>query len=65
MTEVLDSLNTEYTDNIRDCLKKIKLLAVILQPPMTGPIFQQVEKVAEHLFSSIGQRRIVITGCRI
>ena len=46
MIEVLDSLITEYRDNIRDCLEKIKPLAVILQPPMTQPMFEQVELVA-------------------
>ena len=46
MIEVLDSLSTEYRDNIWDCLEKIKPLAVILRPPMTQPMFEQVELVA-------------------
>ena len=46
MIEVLNSLSTEYRDNIRDCLEKIKPLAVILQPPMTQPMIEQVEQVA-------------------
>ena len=45
MIEVLDSLSTEYKDNIRDCLEMIKPLAVILQPPMTQPMIEQVEQV--------------------
>ena len=54
MIEVLDSLSTEYRVqryNIRDCLEKTKPLAVILQPPMTQPMIEQVEHVAG-LFSS-------------
>jgi hypothetical protein len=31
---------------MKDCLQKIKPLAIILQPPMAQPIFEQVEKVA-------------------
>ena len=47
MIEVLDSLIREYRDNIKSCLQKIKPLAVILQPPLTKPNFEQVEKVTE------------------
>ena len=46
MIEVLDSLITEYKDNIKDCLQKIKPLAVVLQPPLTQPLFEQVEEIA-------------------
>ena len=46
MIEVPDSLSAEYRDNIRDCLEKIKPLAVILQPPMTQPMIEQVKQVA-------------------
>ena len=45
MIEVLDSLITEYRDNRKDCLPKIKPLAVILQPPLIKPSFEQVENV--------------------
>ena len=44
--EFLDSFSTEYRDNVRDCLEKIKPLAVILQPPMTQPMIEQAEYVA-------------------
>ena len=45
MIEVLDSLITEYKDNTKDCLQKVKPLAVVLQPPMTKPSIQQIENV--------------------
>lgn len=45
MIEVLDSLITEYRDNTKNCLQKIKPLAVVLQPPLTTPSVQQVEEV--------------------
>jgi hypothetical protein len=57
MIEFLDYLNTEYRDNIKDCLQKIKPLAIVLQSPMTQPIFEHVEKV-------VGQCRSFVTSCR-
>ena len=51
MSSTLSVQNTVYRDNIRDCLEKTKPLAVILQPPMTQPMIEQVEHVAG-LFSS-------------
>ena len=47
MIEVLDSLITEYKDNTKNCLEKIKLLAQVLQPPIAVPTFQQVEAVIQ------------------
>jgi hypothetical protein len=47
MIEVLDSLSTEYRDNIKDCLEKIQPLAVILQPPINQITVEQVERVAK------------------
>ena len=38
--EVLDSLITEYKDNTRNCLEKIKPLAQVLQPPIAVPTLQ-------------------------
>ena len=52
-SSTLSVQNTEYKDK-RDCLEKIKPLAVILQPPMTQPMIEQVEHVARLFPSSVG-----------
>ena len=47
MIEVLDSLITEYKDDSKNCLEKIKPLAQVLQPPITIPTPQQIEAVIQ------------------
>ena len=50
MTEVLGSLITEYKDDTKNCLEKIKPLAQVLQPPITIPTPQQIEAVIQLYF---------------
>ena len=51
MIEVLDSRLYKY--NIKDCLQNIKPLAVLLLPPLTQPLFEQIEKFAELFPTSV------------
>ena len=44
MIEVLDSLITEYKENVQQCLEKIQPLAAVLQPPITIMDFEQAEE---------------------
>ncbi|XP_028414896.1 52 kDa repressor of the inhibitor of the protein kinase-like [Dendronephthya gigantea] len=45
--EVIDSLITEYNDNVKQCLEKIKPLAEVLRPPLQKPEIQQMNKISE------------------
>ena len=47
MIEVLDSLITEYKENVQQCLEKIQPLADVLQPPITSVDFEQAEEISK------------------
>jgi hypothetical protein len=51
MIEVLDSLFTEYKENVQQCLEKIQPLPDVLQPPITSVDFEQAEEIPK-LFPS-------------
>ena len=40
---------TEYKDDTKNCLEKIKPLAQVLQPPISIPTLQQIEAVIQLL----------------
>ena len=47
MIEVLDSLITEYKENVQQCLEKIQPLTDVLQPPIISVDFEQAEEISK------------------
>lgn len=47
MIEVLDSLITEYEENVQQCLEKIQPLANVLQPPITSRDSKEAEEISK------------------
>ena len=47
MIEILDSLITEYKENVQQCLEKIRTLADVLQPPITSVDFKKAEEISK------------------
>ena len=44
--EVLDSLITEYNDNLKQCLEKIEPLANFVRPPLQSPNVQKMNEIS-------------------